>query len=1245
MNVPTVRRRILLCLLLAILVAVPAWPQASTAGVSGTVRDQSAAVIPGAAVTLTNTATNIISRTTANEVGFYMFPGVLPGAYRLTVEASGMQKYEATLTVQVQQSAVVNVVLNVGQTATEVAVMDVTPMVTTDNPTLSHTLERVRIEQLPLNGRALTSLLSTVPGQEGTRSFGLRQMSFEMSLDGAAMSDRYSWNNVQPRQPGLDSIQEFRVENNASSAKFARPTSIIATTKGGTNALHGSLFETNRNSGYGVARARQDGAGKPPFLNRNEFGFSAGGPVYIPKLYNGKNKTFWFSSWEWSRQVSATTLQASLPTAEMRTGNLAGLTDGSGNPITIYDPWTTDATTWARQPFPNNQLPANKQSPLSKYLLAVTQMPTVTGINPYSATNYSGTWSPFNFQWTGANRIDHKFGEKDSFYGRYSQGQYRTRSQFYGVPSMDWAKVPGNTQGTISPNWSFALSHVHTFSPTFFNELLVTGTRTKMDVLTGDPSVCYDCALGLPNPFNSNQWPGLYNLAFNNSYQFETQNGTGFYAFYGILDDNATKIVGKHELQFGFHYRPDQMTILPQQQQTGGSNSWDSTGTALYDPSTSRTEPGTTNFTGDQYANFFLGIGRYNNQLNRGKFYARSKEYAAYFQDNWRVSSRLTLNLGLRYDLFPPYYEKNGALTSFDPSDKSVVLGAPLEKLYNLGYTFPAIVNRLSDMGMKFKTYDQAGMPEHMVNTSKDGWGPRLGFAYRAGDGAKSFVLRGGYRISYFHFVMGGWAARMRQNAPMTARFYGPDGDPDQGTYSPDGISNYLLRTVPQYISGQNTTQLVQPQNAGGLKRGCCGVSYFSQDMPDPRVQDWNFTVEKEIMSNTVARAGYFGNRSTRLEQLYQFNNTTPAYVWYQGKKTPLPTGDFRDVATRFFDQTAYGNLEQWQNTGWGNSNGIQLELERRFSKGFGYQLFYVMDNNFAAGGQGYQTNSVIPEVNQYLPGVIPTDIESRNQLLNYQRDTGVPKHRVRWNFLMDLPIGKGKPLMGNAGKWLNRLVGGWQIAGMGSLASTYATLPGGMFPTGEKLQNYGYQYPIEDCTSGKCYPGYLWTNGYIPAYRINSVDANGKPNGYMGIPDSYKPAFQPLWPYPANYLTRSGAEKAADPLNAYYGTNTLWVPLSDGTVQRTTWSGLDPLRQQYLPSVLQWGLDASAFKSVAITESVNLRFNVDLFNVLNHPGNPNLFAGTNNTTASTGILSTRNSNQNGANAPRQVQLTLRLTW
>ncbi|MEK7403493.1 MAG: hypothetical protein AAB225_00150, partial [Acidobacteriota bacterium] len=214
------------------------------------------------------------------------------------------------------------------------------------------------------------------------------------------------------------------------------------------------------------------------------------------------------------------------------------------------------------------------------------------------------------------------------------------------------------------------------------------------------------------------------------------------------------------------------------------------------------------------------------------------------------------------------------------------------------------------------------------------------------------------------------------------------------------------------------------------------------------------------------------------------------------------------------------------------------------------------------------------------------------------------------------------------AGGVLDRLVGGWQVAGMGPLRSNYFGLPTGFYPNGNKVEIYGYKYPIQDCRSGACRPGYLWWNGYIPANQINSVDANGRPNGVMGVPSEYKPSAEPLIPWPAR-------PNRSDPMYSYYGANTVWVTLKDGSVQRTTYSdGLHPWREQYLPGVRQWGLDASLFKTVPINERLRLRLNADFFNVLNKPGNPNDIAGS-------GILNTRSSGQ----AARELQLTLRLTW
>jgi hypothetical protein len=741
---------------------------------------------------------------------------------------------------------------------------------------------------------------------------------------------------------------------------------------------------------------------------------------------------------------------------------------------------------------------------------------------------------------------------------------------------------------------------------------------------TGEPGIRYADPLGLPNPLNAPGWPGLYDTGIGN-YYFETDNTQGAATTYAIVDSHSTKIVGKHEFQFGFRRRSDQLNILPDQQQNQGNHSWSTLATSLYDSATSRTNPLALPQTGHNLANMFLGVMNYSNQFVRGYFYMRGQEYALYFQDNFKVTPRLTLNMGLRWDYWPIFREKNNVLTTFDPERRAVVLGTDLNTMYQLGATVPAIVTRLQSLGVNFVNYNEAGYPQSLMTSTKKDFGPRIGFAYRGSDGAKAFVLRGGYRISYFPIPLRGWSARMRQNAPLTARFRTSLTD---ATLTPDGIPNYGIRSVPTVIAGQNSANVITLNDPSSLARGSMVASYFAKNQPDARVQDWNFTIEKEVMQNTVARVSYVGNHGSNYEQFNRYNESTPDYIWFVTTGEPLPTGAFANVARRPYDNQTYGTVEEYRMSGWSNYSGLQLELERRYDKGIAFQVFYVVGNALAAGGQEFSGTSIISAPNQFLPGLVPTDIDARNRLLNYQRDTGIPKHRVRWNWIADLPFGRGKKFGAGAGGVMNRIIGGWQIAGLGSLSSNYFALPTNIFPTGENIELYGYKHPIQDCRGGSCRPGYLWWNGYIPAHQINSVDANGRPNGVMGVPDNYRPAGAPLIPWPRN-------PNPSDPNYALYGTNTVFVPLKNGTQQRTTYNdGLHPWRQQYLPSVRRWGMDASLFKTIPITEQFLLRFNADFFNVLNMPGNPTGISGE-------GILSTQNSGQ-GA---RELQLTLRLTW
>src|SRR5262245_12705521 len=566
-----------------------AHPQSSTGSVRGTVRDQSQAVVPNADVTLANKGTNVVSKGKTNEVGFYVFPVVTPGQYGLAVEAAGMQKYEATLTVQVQQSTTADAVMRVGSEAVTVSVRDITPVTVTDKMSLGHVLERRSIEQLPINGRSIANLLQTVPGLEPAqvRSYGVRQGAHDYLLDGAALSDPVDGEGANIRPPGLDTIQEFLVENNAPSAKFSRPTSIILTTRSGANQWHGSLFETLRNNAFGKARAKTD-LGALPTLIRNEYGGTIGGPVLIPKIYNGKNRTFWFYSYEGFSSRSPASASGVVPTLEQRNGDFSQTRDSQGRLQVIYDPYTTNPTTWARTPFPGNIIPGDKQSPLSKYIFAQIPKPTFPERNPLVLSNWFGPGKSNTNQETITTRFDHAFSDRDKFYARYTQGNQNRSAYSSGtIPLLD-----GVANYTVRPetNHSLALNYAKTVTPTLVNELLISGSREYADILSGDPSVVYDDALGTPNPLHVTGFPVIGGFGIGATNYFQPANRRTRFLTYYILEDNATKVKGKHEIQFGAHIRLDLWNILHQQTQAAGKLQFSTLATALWEGA-SQTSP------------------------------------------------------------------------------------------------------------------------------------------------------------------------------------------------------------------------------------------------------------------------------------------------------------------------------------------------------------------------------------------------------------------------------------------------------------------------------------------------------------------------------------------------------------------------------------------------------------------------------------------------------------------------------
>jgi hypothetical protein len=758
-------------LMIAVLLTAPAWSQSTMGAVSGTIRDQSGAVIPNAAVALTNTATNLSLNTNTNEAGFYIFPDVVAGPYHLSAQAPSMQKYEGAFVVRVTERVVIDPVLVPGQTATTVEVKDITPLVTTDNPMASTTLEQERINQLPMNGRSLSTMLGNLPGYESAYMNGIFNDATEWVLDGAVISQR-RWNGSPPTQPSMDAVQEFTVVDNAVSAKFSRPTEIVVSTKSGTNALHGTAFETNRNNFIGLARARTDYYTKAPYLNRNEYGISGGGPLIIPKVYNGKDKTFWWFGYEGRQSISYSTVSFNVPTQAFANGDYSQYKDAQGRLFAIYDPVSTGsaANNYSRTPFAGNIIPSNRESPLATYLFSIVPRPNYPA-NPVVAPNWYGAVRTQSPLWYTNGRIDHRFSEKDQVHltETYNMNStlYPTTAGGVGQPMLNGVAGLEHDSDQMQA-WAF--TWVHTFSPSFFSELTASFKRNEW--FGGEvEGTDWPDKLGLPNPFQTTRWPQISTLNMGN-YGYITNDTKKNHENAIVLDDNFTKIRGKHELLFGFHIRRDYLNILAQQRFPAPTLNFGSNATALYDSINSTpTNPVALPYTGINVANMYLGYSQYSAQLNHSWFYLSDWEMAPYFQDNYKVTPRLTVNVGLRWEHWTPYHEKNGSNVGFSQKDDAVVLSAPLSTLYQFGYTPSSLVQQFQSMGIKFESTQQAGLPVDQVNSRWKNFGPRVGFAYKAFGGKSAFVIRGGYSLSYFNVTLYEWLDNVRTNFPLSATY------------------------------------------------------------------------------------------------------------------------------------------------------------------------------------------------------------------------------------------------------------------------------------------------------------------------------------------------------------------------------------------------------------------------------------------------------------------------------------------
>jgi hypothetical protein len=574
-------------------------------------------------------------------------------------------------------------------------------------------------------------------------------------------------------------------------------------------------------------------------------------------------------------------------------------------------------------------------------------------------------------------------------------------------------------------------------------------------------------------------------------------------------------------------------------------------------------------------------------------------------------------------------------INAFDMPSHSIVLPRPLEDYYRMGVTSPAVVNVYQAVDVKFRSAEELGMSPRIFQSNNFDIGPRAGFAYRAFEGRRQFVIRGGYGLYISPIPMRSLLASFSSMPPFRATY---SYNPNSAAQSPDGISNYLLRTVPTIFAGVNSANAVDLGNPIAVGRG---IGVFGMGaLPSMQVHEWNLALERQLGANTVLRLRYNGKHAVHADQLRNINPSKTAYVWYMTTGEVLPTGTYANVARRPYDSTAYTDVQILQKTGYMNASVFAIELERRFSRGLGFQLFHTMTNAFRLAGNANRDGlGSVPD--GYLPGTVPTDPEAFNRFLLYQRDTGVPKHRTRWNWNYELPFGRGKRFAPNATKWLDAAIGGWKFSGAGTVVSSWFSLPVDQWGTAGKFEVYGRKYPILDCRATpttarsseeeRCFEGYLYFNGYISQRYLDSRNAYGMRNGVFGLPADYAPAREPVNPWP-----KGG--KPGDAGSGDWDTSYVYIKLKNGTtVREIPNNGLHPWRNQYRLGPFNWTTDASLMKFFRLREGVRLRASFDVFNVLNEQGlNP---PGTD------GVVTLQNSYSGFGMRPRQVQVGARLEW
>lgn len=973
----------------------------------GTVTDPSQAAVSSATLSLRNTDTAQDRTTTANTDGFYIFQFLPPGNYQLTVKAAGFRtSVEKGITLALTQTLRQDVALQLGDTADTVNVVAGISVLETDSTSLGTAIRSEVRDNLPLKGRSSLFMFTLTPGVvnnrygEDTRpndtitniffsANGAPVAATDVFVDGAANTVNVNRGvNISQWVPSVDSIAEFKLEMGTLSAEYGRSggsvTNIVI--KSGTNSLHGTAYEFLRNSALDANGYFARGQGrKLPAFSANTYGFALGGPVWIPKLIDGRNRTFWFSSFEGAREGNGIDNILSVPSAKMRTGDFSEVSQ------VIYDPFSVASVngTPTRTPFAGNQIPVTRQDAVAQKIMPF--WPNANRAAPNAAQpwvqnyGFSGKW-PRNYDMF-VTKIDHRFNDSWNTFFRFNKGNGLL------VFPHDFDGIATQGRNVVNrPNLGFSWGNTFLINP-----------RTTFDVRLG-------YAFGKEDNAPYSNGFDLASLGFSPQYvnlvqgkAFPTIGITGFNGLANspriadvgrtyVLQTNVSHQRGKHVFKTGADIRLLYGNFFRNTSPSGTfsfSNAWSNGPSAL-------TPTGNTGFP---MASFLLGLGGGSLDNNTGVSIL-NKYYGIFFQDDYRVTTKLTLNLGLRYEFETPRTERyNRATRGFDTTVASPVRVPGLSP--NGGLLYAGV----------------GGLNRGIYNPDRNNFAPRFGFAYTV---MPKTVLRGGYALHYMPVV---------------------------GSVDPVGYS-----TTTSVVTSQDgftpTDRLSNPLPLGrasttGNSLGLAtlagqNISFVNPGDVTPMLHTWNFNIQREVFSKSLLQVGYVGSRGIHITSDPQtgisenINQVPPQFLSLGRSLLDSVPNPF--AGTIRVGQLAGATVQRQQLL---RPYPQFLNITRNLPT-FGNTVYHSFQSKFEQRLWHGLTTIVSYTYSKNIGDIGPYQNFYNRQVERAVTSFDVP-HRLTVTTSWDLPVGKGRKYFGTIPKAVDLLMGQWNM-------STFSTFQAG-FP------------------------------------------------------------------------------------------------------------------------------------------------------------------------------------------------------